>query len=348
MTRREWVGATEGFAVSRQCQLVGVARSTIYVGNRGPVVSDEGLLLCRLIDGEYTAHPFYGTRRMVVILRRLGHEVNRKRVQRLMRMMGLAGMAPGPQTSQPHPQHKIYPYLLRGVPITRPNQVWSADVTYVRLARGFVYLVAIMDWYSRKVLSWRISNTMEADFCVDCLEEAIRAYGTPEIFNSDQGSQFTSEAFTGVLKREGVQISMDGRGRAYDNIFVERLWRSVKHEHVYLHGHGTVGELLAGLTEYFVLYNAERPHQALGNRTPDEVYRTAKNGGAIIIDRFGGQEAALADRARMEQRRTEAHANLTGLSDQLKDCKRNEATGRRRSAAATGSDIKLKLLQELS
>ena len=208
-----------------------------------------------------------------------GYPVNRKRVQRLMQTLGLAGMAPGPNTSKAHPQHKIYPYLLRGVDIIRPNQVWSTDITYIRLPRGFVYLVAIIDWYSRKIMSWRLSNTMDAGFCVDCLEEAIETYGTPEIFNSDQGSQFTSDAFTGVLINSGVKISMDGRGRALDNIFVERLWRTVKYEEVYLKQHDTVQSLLIGLTDYFVFYNQERHHQSLGYKTPDRVYQTA-----IIVD----------------------------------------------------------------
>ena len=213
-----------------------------------------------------------------------GYPVNRKRVQRLMQTLGLAGMAPSPNTSKAHPQHKIYPYLLRGVDIMRPNQVWSTDITYVRLPRGFVYLVAIIDWYSRKIMSWRLSNTMDAGFCVDCLEEAIETYGTPEIFNSDQGSQFTSDAFTGVLIKSGVKISMDGRGRALDNIFVERLWRTVKYEEVYLKQHDTVQSLLIGLTDYFVFYNQERYHQSLGYKTPDRVYQTAIGGGAKIID----------------------------------------------------------------
>ena len=223
---------------------------------------------------------------MVVSLKRAGHIVNRKRVQRLMREMGLAGMAPGANTSRPHPEHKIYPYRLRGVAVVRPNQVWSTDITYIRLASGFVYLVVVMDWYSRKVLSWRISNSMDASFCIDCLEEALRNYGKPDIFNSDQGAQFTSEAFTGVLKREGIVISMDGRGRAFDNIFVERLWRSVKHEDVYLKGYATMGELAVGLAEYFAFYNGERPHQSLDQKTPDSVYISASGGGALIIDKF--------------------------------------------------------------
>jgi putative transposase len=240
-----------------------------------------------LLDEEYTRHPFYGSRKMVVYLGQCGHHVNRKRVQRLMQKLGLAGMAPGPNTSRAHPKHKVYPYMLRGVPVVRPNQVWSTDITYIRLAGGFVYLVAIIDWYARKVLSWRISNTMEAQFCVDCLEEALSTHASPEIFNSDQGAQFTSEAFTGVLQREGIAISMDGRGRALDNIFVERLWRSVKYEDVYLYGYATMGELLIGLTKYFTFYNEERPHQSLGNRTPKTVYESAVGGGAMIVDRFG-------------------------------------------------------------
>jgi putative transposase len=223
---------------------------------------------------------------MVVFLKSSGHTVNRKRVQGLMRNMGLAGMAPGPYTSRPHPEHKVYPYLLRGVFVTRPDQVWSTDITYIRLTHGFAYLVAVIDWYSRRVLSWRISNSMEADFCVDCLEEALRWYGKPEIFNSDQGSQFTSDAFISVLKREGIAISMDGRGRAFDNIFVERLWRNVKHEDVYLKGYATMIELTVGLSEYFTFYNSERPHQSLGQKTPDIVYKTAIGGGALIVDKY--------------------------------------------------------------
>lgn len=203
-------------AVVRQCVLAGVSRATIYAQRVPPAIDDGELLMSRLIDEEYTRRPFYGSRKMVIFLRQAGHVINRKRVQRLMQMLGLAGMAPGPNTSRPHPEHKIYPYVLRGVPVVRPNQVWSTDLTYVRLARGFVYLVAIIDWYSRRVLGWRISNSMEAAFCVDCLEEALRNHGRPEVFNSDQGSQFTSAAFTGVLKREGIVISMDGRGRAFD------------------------------------------------------------------------------------------------------------------------------------
>ena len=253
------------------------------------------MALLALIDVEYTRRPFYGSRKIKIYLQNLGYKINRKRVQRLMAMLGLAGMAPGPNTSRPHPQHKIYPYLLRGVVVTRPNQVWSTDITYLRLPRGFVYLAAVIDWYSRRVLAWRLSNTMDSGFCVDCLEEALQNYGTPEIFNTDQGSQFTSDAFTGVLLNKSIAISMDGRGRALDNIFVERLWRSVKHEDVYLKGYASLPELLLGLTEYFVFYNTERTHQALGYDTPDQVYRTGNGGGARIVDKFSATEKPLSE-----------------------------------------------------
>jgi putative transposase len=288
MTRQAWIDKGDAVAVARQCALAGVSRATHYAQQELRLVDESDLLLSGLIDEEYTRHPFYGSRKMVIFLDEAGRSVNRKRVQRLMRQMGLAGMAPGPNTSRAHPEHKVYPYLLRGVAVVRPNQVWSTDITYIRLARGFAYLVVIIDWYSRRVLSWRISNSMESVFCVDCLEEALRTHGKPEIFNSDQGSQFTSEAFTGVLKREGVVISMDGRGRVFDNIFVERLWRNVKHEDVYLKGYASMGELMVGLAKYFAFYNGERPHQSLGYKTPNVVYRTAIGGGAVIVDKFGG------------------------------------------------------------
>ena len=280
--------------VTRQCALAGVSRATVYARRKPVPIDQDDLQLSGLIDREYTRHPFYGSRRMVVTLGRQGHCVNRKRVQRLMRQMGLAGMAPGPNTSRKHPKHPVYPYLLRGVPVVRPNQVWSTDITYIRLARGFVYLVAIIDWYSRCVLSWRISNSMEAAFCVDCLEDALRTHGKPEIFNRDQGSQFTSEPFTGVLTREGIILSMDGRGRAFDNTFVERLWRTVKYEDVYLKGYATMGERMAlgqpliGRAAYFAFYNDGRPHQALNHKTPALVYQTAVGGGALMVDKLGG------------------------------------------------------------
>ncbi len=332
--RRAWIGPGESLAVARQCVLAGVSRATIYAQQEASVLDEGELLHRRLIDEEYTRHPFYGSRRMVVSLGKAGHPVNRKRVQRLMRLMGLAGMAPGPNTSRRHPAHKVYPYLLRGVAVVRPNQVWSTDITYIRLPRGFAYLVAVIDWYSRKVLSWRISNSMEAIFCVDCLEEALRTHGKPEIFNSDQGAQFTSEAFTRVLKREEGLISMEGRGRAFDNIFVERLWRNVKHEDVYLKGYATMGELMLGLTEYFVFYNGERPHQSLGNQTPDVVYRTAIGGGALIVDKFGGAAGETPVPLRSTGVSPAAEARATTPST----TKANAKPGQRRPAANEVAD----------
>ena len=295
MTRLGWVTKGEDVPLVQQCRLAGVSRATFHVHQRPKAVDESDLLISRLLDEQYTKRPFYGSRKMVVFLKAEGHHVNRKRVQRLMRAMGLAGMAPGPNTSRPHPEHKIYPYLLRGVPVLRPNQVWSTDITYIRLAHGFAYLVAVIDWYSRRVLSWRISNSMETVFCVDCLEDALRAHDKPEMFNSDQGSQFTSKAFTGALEREEIVISMDGRGRAFDNIFVERLWRSVKYEDVYLKGYATMTELAMGLAGYFAFYNSERPHQALGHKTPEVVHRPAMGGGAVIVDNFRRAEEERVD-----------------------------------------------------
>lgn len=285
-TRMGWIAPNGELAITRQCELAQVARASFYGRHPASGPPQQDLVPMRLIDEEYTRRPFYGSRRMVAFLGRQGHIVNRKRVQRLMRLMALAGMAPGPASSKAHPEHRIYPYLLRGVVVTRPDQVWSTDITYIRLAHGFVYLVAVIDGYSRRVLAWRLSNSMDSAFCVDCLEAALERYGQPDIFNTDQGSQFTSEAFTGVLKRAGIAISMDGRGRALDNIFVERLWRSVKYEDVYLKSYATVTELTLGLTEYFAFYNGERAHQALGYRTPDEVYAAGIGGGASIPDQF--------------------------------------------------------------
>jgi len=272
------------------------------------------LLLLAVIDAEYTRHPFFGSRRMVVFLLGLGYVVNRKRIQRLMGILGLAGMAPGPNTSRPHPEHKIYPYLLRGVAVIRPNQVWSTDITYIRLDQGFVYLSAVIDWYSRKVLAWRLSNTLDSSFCVDCLEEAVQKYGTPEIFNTDQGCQFTSEAFTGVLIAKGITISMDGRGRALDNIFVERLWRSLKYEDIYLKSYGSVLELNRGLTEYFRFYNTERMHQSLGNSTPSVVYQSASGGGAMIVDKYSTKEKTPSEIGKNSGQRRAAAQLVTILN----------------------------------
>lgn len=263
-------------SVVRQCELVGLSRSTWYYEPVGD--SAEDLALKALIDRLFLDTPYFGSRKMTEMLRRQGHRVNRKRVRRLMREMGLAVIWRKPNTSKPHPEHRIYPYLLRGLKIDRPNQVWCADVTYIPMPKGFLYLVAIMDWYSRKVLAWRLSNTMLADFCVEVLEEALVRHGRPEIFNTDQGSQFTSIDFTGVLAKAGVRISMDGKGRFMDNIFVERLWRSLKYECVYLHAFATGGEARLGIGGWIEGYNARRPHQALGYRTPDEVYFAAVQG----------------------------------------------------------------------
>jgi putative transposase len=224
----------------------------------------ENLELMRLIDEEYTRHPFYGSRKIRDWLREQGHGVNRKRVQRLMRRMGLESVAPKPNTSQAAKGHKIYPYLLRGLEIARPNQVWCSDVTYIRMAGGFVYLTAVMDWHSRYVLSWEVSVTLEEDFCVSALESALRRHGRPEIFNTDQGVQYTGQAFTGVLKGQAIRISMDGKGRATDNIMIERLWRSVKYEEIYLKDYESIPELITALKAYFEFYNHERPHQGLG------------------------------------------------------------------------------------
>ncbi len=259
-----------GLSVRRQCEVLGLSRSTFYY--MGVPESEEDLCLKRLIDEEYLRHPFYGSRNMTEYLQRLEYDVNRKRVQRLMREMGIMAIYPK-KTTVPAPGHKLYPYLLRGVKVTRVNQVWSTDITYVPMHRGFMYLTAIMDWYSRYVLSWRVSNTMDTAFCLEALEEALSRWPVPEIFNTDQGSQFTSEAFTGRLEAAGIAISMDGRGRALDNVFVERLWRTVKYENIYLKDYATADELIQGLTEYFRFYDEERFHQALARRTPWEVYR---------------------------------------------------------------------------
>ena len=262
--RREMVDRQHpALSTVRQCALLDMSRSCLYYRPRG--TSSQDLALMKEIDRQYLATPFYGSRRMKVWLGRQGYQVNRKRVQRLMRTMGLAAIYRRPRTSKPAPGHKIYPYLLRGMEITRPNQVWAADITYIPMAKGFLYLVAIMDWSSRCVLAWRLSNTLDADFCVEALREAL-SRGKPEVFNTDQGGQFTGEAFTGLLEQHGVKISMDGKGRYSDNIFVERLWRSVKYEEVYLKAYSGGREAKAGIYAYFHFYNTQRPHQALGYR----------------------------------------------------------------------------------
>ena len=261
----------EEISVRRQCQLLGVNRSGLYYEPLGE--SEENLTLMRLLDEQYTRTPFYGSRKMVEWLGTQGLRVNRKRVSRLMELMGIEAVYPKPKLSQPGEGHRVYPYLLRGLEVGRVNQVWSTDITYIRMAQGFVYLVAVMDWFSRYVLSWRLSLTMEIDFCVEALKCALRR-GRPEIFNSDQGSQFTSEKFTGELAEREIAISMDGRGRCMDNIFIERLWRSLKYEEVYLKDYESVTEARAGIEKYLRFYNQERPHQSLAYRTPAAVYLT--------------------------------------------------------------------------
>jgi putative transposase len=256
----------------RQCALLGINRSSLYC--QPTAAGAQDLELMALMDRQYLKTPFYGSRRMTVWLRTQRHQVNRKRVRRLMQLMGLEAIYRRPNTSKPAPGHKVYPYLLRGLEINRVNQVWATDITYIPMARGFLYLVAIMDWHSRYVLAWRLSNTLEVDFCVEALEEALRK-GKPEIFNTDQGSQFTSEAFTGRLLAQGIQVSMDGKGRCMDNVFVERLWRSVKYEEVYLKAYQNGSEARRGIGAYLAFYNQERPHQALGYRTPGQVFQAA-------------------------------------------------------------------------
>jgi len=258
-------------SIHRQCELLGLSRASYY---RQPATeTNRNLELMRLVDETYTKYPFYGSRQIRNHLRRQGYKVNRKRIQRLMNLMGLASVAPKKKTTVPGREHKIYPYLLRGLNINRVNQVWCSDITFLRLKGGFAYLTVIMDWFSRYVLSWEVSVTMDDGFCVSALERALRRYGAPDIFNTDQGSQYTGTAFTGVLKEHGIKISMDGKGRAMDNIMVERLWRSLKYEDIYLKDYETVQELIEGLRAYFDFYNNERSHKSLGNMTPAEVYR---------------------------------------------------------------------------
>lgn len=268
--RRGWIHAAgASLSIGQQCALVGLARSTYYYE---PVPEhDENLALMRLLDELYLQRPFYGVPRMTDWLQTLGHAVNHKRVARLMRVMGLQAVVPGPHTSRRQPEHRVYPYLLRTLEVGRPNQVWCADITYVPMRRGFLYLVAVLDWYSRYVLAWALSNTLDARFCLEAVDQAL-GIGRPEIFNTDQGAQFTSDEFTGRLEGARIRISMDGRGRALDNIFVERLWRSVKYEEVYLRDYADGAEVWHGLHRYFTFYNTARRHQSLGRRTPAEVH----------------------------------------------------------------------------
>jgi putative transposase len=271
-------------SIVRQCELLSLNRSGLYY--RAAETSNDDLKLMALIDHQYLQTPFYGARRMAIWLKERGLQVNRKHVRRLMRLMGIKAIYRKPKTSQPTRGHKVYPYLLNGLAITRPNQVWAADITYIPMTRGFLYLVVIIDWYSRCVLAWRLSNTLDSGFCADALREALRK-GKPEIFNTDQGTQFTSEAFTGLLEQSGIKISMDGKGSYRDNIFIERLWRTVKYEEVYLTAYQDGREARIGLGRYFEFYNANRPHQSLGYRTPAQVFT------GMIESLYGGRTAEL-------------------------------------------------------
>jgi putative transposase len=262
----------DGLSVRKQCELLHVGRAGLYY--QPAEVSAEELVLMRRIDELYLKRPYFGSRRMTDELRAGGHDVNRKHVQRLMRVMGLEGMMPGPHTSRPHPEHRVFPYLLRSLPVVRPDQVWATDITYIPLANGWAYLVVIMDWFSRAVLSWRLSNTMSTEFCIAALEEALDRLGPPEIFNSDQGAQFTDNEFIATLQARDVKISMDGKGRCLDNVFVERLWRSLKYEEVYLNAYADVREAYEGIRRWLRFYNLERRHQSLAGQTPMKVYRT--------------------------------------------------------------------------
>jgi putative transposase len=256
--------------LTRQSKILQLSRSSVYYRAAG--VSERDLEMMRIIDEVHLKYPFYGSRNIRDELRDLGYKVGRDHVRTLMKRMGIEALYRKPRLSRPHPEHKIYPYLLRGLEIISANHVWAADITYLPMAKGFCYLVAIMDWASRRVLAWRLSNTLDVSFCTEALEEAIRKHGIPDIFNSDQGSQFTSEEFTGILRSYGIKISMDGRGRWMDNVFIERLWKSVKYEDVYLKAYGSISEARLGLREYFEFYNSRRRHYSLDRRTPDDVY----------------------------------------------------------------------------
>jgi len=312
-------------SIVRQCELLKLSRASYYRNINGAEESEENLNFMRLIDEEYTRHPFYGSRKMRDYLRRQGYAINRKRVRRLMLKMRIRSVAPGPQTSKPQPEHKVYPYLLNGLVIDRANQVWCTDITYIRMQGGFVYLIAIMDWYSRKVLSWEISGSLEDSFCVSTLARALRLYPKPLIFNTDQGSQFTGKDFTDLLKEHDIQISMDGKGRCMDNIFIERLWRSVKYEEIYLNEYATTAILRKALRKYFHFYNTERPHQTFNGMTPGEVYglslanqgRSGVSRAACALvddsDCVGAAQAETCGKA-MDNKKHVAHSFTTLLS----------------------------------
>jgi putative transposase len=266
------IDAAHALPLSHQSEILGLSRSSLYY--KAVAISERDLELMHLIDEIHMKYPFYGSRRIRNELRDLGHDVGRGHVSTLMQKMGIRALYQKPRLSAPHPGHRVYPYLLRGVEISKANHCWAADITYLPMARGFCYLVAIMDWASRRVMAWRLSNTLDTSFCVEALEEAIKKYGKPEIFNSDQGSQFTSDAFTDILNTHSISISMDSRGRWVDNVFIERLWRSVKYEDVYLKAYGSITDARHGLAAYFEFYNSRRRHQGLDDKTPDEVYWT--------------------------------------------------------------------------
>jgi putative transposase len=291
--RLKWIDSQhQAISVMKQCVLAGVPRSSYYYKPNN-TESPENLEIMKHLDKMYMERPFYGSPKMTFCLRQQGYEVNHKRVERLMRLMGIKAIVPGPHTSKRRRENKVYPYLLRGMEILLPDKVWCADITYVPMRRGYMYLVAVMDWFSRYVLAWEISNSLDALFCMEALEKAL-ARGTPGIFNTDQGAQFTSEEFTGRLERAEVRISMDGRGRAMDNLFVERLWRTVKYEDIYLRDYADGLELCRGLAKYFRFYNTERPHQSLGNRTPEQAYFGAARD-------FGRRRPLLPPRGREEE-----------------------------------------------
>jgi len=325
--------------VTQQCRLLAVSRSSVY---RQPAeISDEDLAIMALIDRQYLARPYYGSRRMAAWLATQGHLVNRKRVQRLMRLIGLVAIYQRPNTSKPAPENRVYPYLLGGLRIERANQVWCADITYIPMPKGFLYLVAIMDWHSRAVLAWQLSNTLGADFCVEALDEAMERYGKPEIFNTDQGCQFTSIQFTGVLERCGITISMDGKGRCMDNIFVERLWRSLKYEEVYLHAYATVAEAKAGIDAWLHFYNEERQHQSHGYHTPRKIYEES----LWICGRSALPTgcASPASRASSESREMLAFAHIPTGTTSNRRIDQKGFEGRVTSAAtAIGADIEIR------
>jgi putative transposase len=305
--RRAMLDRGQGqLSVRRQCALLGLARSGVYRAK--PEHDADELLLMRRIDAVFVAWPFYGSRRIAATLSAGGEKVNRKRVQRLMRVMGIAALGPKPRTSKPGPGHKIYPYLLRDVRIERVNQVWCADITYIPMRRGFLYLVTVMDWWSRAALSWRLSNTMDAGFCVEALKDALRRHGRPEVFNTDQGSQFTCETFVGTLLGAGIAVSMDGRGRWMDNVFIERLWRSLKHEEVYLKDYADAREARAGIGAWMEFYNELRPHQALGHRMPMAVWRVGLARSAVDMPLRLDNAGALPTYPQPPQQQEEVYA----------------------------------------